>query len=500
MSKARWDSPTNAIIGFFVGGLIIGSLKPTNTWDFYTYIVLGAAVLAYTVIRYSNPDPIRLQLPGWTKRALLAVGAVAILGALSMLLFEPFTHSFGQAYTSVQAWTGPRTPLSTYLTQWGVFLFFIVSWMTWETRQWLAETPVSAVHKLRPYRDLIISGLVIILVFLVVQQAWVMSSTQNVPWKGITILWLALPLAVWAAILLFRPGISDLKRLVLFMTGTGLLLTMMVELIAVTGDIGRFNTVFKFGVQSWVLLGISAAAALCWLLVELGKWLPGWRTLWQGVAILLVAGAALVLVVGGADKIRDRMAAAAPHTLDSMTYMAYARYSEYGVDMDLSQDYRAIQWMQANVPGSPVIVEAAPAGVQYAWLGRFSIYTGLPDVVGWEWHEEQQRVLDTATVVARGKEEDAFYTTTDLSSVQSFISKYNVRYIIVGQLERAKYAPGAPGGPSPVGAPDGLLKFEVENNILWKTVYRDAQTVIYEVIPGSQAGIPGSSTALNGGG
>jgi len=32
LSKARWDSPTNAVIGFFLGGLVIGSLKPTNTW------------------------------------------------------------------------------------------------------------------------------------------------------------------------------------------------------------------------------------------------------------------------------------------------------------------------------------------------------------------------------------------------------------------------------------------------------------------------------------
>jgi uncharacterized membrane protein len=149
--------------------------------------------------------------------------------------------------------------------------------------------------------------------------------------------------------------------------------------------------------------------------------------------------------------------------------------------MDLSEDYRAIRWMQENVRGSPVIVEAAPAGVQYAWLGRFSIYTGLPDVVGWEWHEEQQRVLDTATVVARGREVDAFYTTTDPAAVRDFLSKYNIRYIIVGQLERAKYAPGAPGGPVSGGAADGLLKFEANNNILWQAVYRDGQTVIYQV-------------------
>ena len=55
LAKARWNNPLNAVIGFFMGGLIIGSLKPTNTWDFYTYIVFGAVVLAYTVWRYSNP-------------------------------------------------------------------------------------------------------------------------------------------------------------------------------------------------------------------------------------------------------------------------------------------------------------------------------------------------------------------------------------------------------------------------------------------------------------
>jgi len=327
-----------------------------------------------------------------------------------------------------------------------------------------------------------VEAALIILVVLVAQQAWVMSSTQNVPWKGVTILWLAMPLAVWAAILLFRPGLHDLKRLVLFMIGTGLLLTMVVELIVVSGDIGRFNTVFKFGVQSWILLGLSAAAGFGWLLSEFRKWLPGWRTAWQVAATILVAGSALVLIIAGADKMRDRMAVVAPHTLDSMNYMAYSTYSEYGVNMDLSQDYRAIKWMLSNVKGSPVIVEAAPAGVQYAWLGRYSIYTGLTDVIGWEWHQEQQRVLLTADIQNRGRVEvDGFYSTTDIQAALAFLHKYNVSYIILGQLERAKYAPGAPGGPVKEGAADGIAKFDVFNNIYWHAVYQDGQTVIYEV-------------------
>jgi uncharacterized membrane protein len=362
-----------------------------------------------------------------------------------------------------------------------VFLFFITSWMIWETRQWLAETPVSVLKKLRPYRDLILGGVIFLVIVLIAQQVWVMLPSQTPPWKGVTILWLALPLAVWAAVLLFRPGISDLKRLVLFMTGTGLLLTMVVELIVIAGDIGRFNTVFKFGLQSWVLLGISAAAAFGWLLSEFRHWLAGWRTFWSVTATLLVTCAALFLIIGGADKIRDRMNPAAPHSLDGMAYMDYASYAEYGIDMDLSEDYRAIRWMQENVQGSPVIVEAAAAGVQYQWHSRFSIYTGLPDVVGWEWHQVQQRVLDSATVIARGKEVDAFYATTDIAVARDFLRKYNVRYIIVGQLERAKYRPGAPNGTVRVDAPDGLIKFDAYNNIFWREAYRDGQTVIYEV-------------------
>ena len=473
MARGRWKNLLDAAAGLLLGGLVIGALKPTNTWDFYTYLILGALVLVYAIWRYADVSRFALALPDWGKRLVLAGGAVAVLVGASVLLYQPFTHWFllDPTYTKVFPWKGGRSDISSYLTHWGLFLFFIFSWMVWETRQWLAETPVSALRKLRPFRDLIIAGLVIFILVLVAQQAWVMSPTQTPPWKGVTILWLALPLAVWAAILLFRPELPDGKRLVLFMIGTGLLLTMVVELIVMGGDLGRMNTVFKIYNQAWVLLGISAATAFGFLLSEVPKWLRGWRIGWQVAAVLLTAGAALFLVMGGSGKVQDRMTDKAPHTLDSMTYMAYATYNQFNADLNLSEDYRAIQWMQQNVKGSPVIAEAAPAGVQYTWLGRFSIYTGLPDVVGWEWHQIQQRLMFTDTVRARGVEEDVFYTTTDSALARDFLRKYNVRYVIVGQLERAKYAG------------DGLKKFEAYNKILWNEVYRDGQTVIYQVNP-----------------
>ena len=129
--------------------------------------------------------------------------------------------------------------------------------------------------------------------------------------------------------------------------------------------------------------------------------------------------------------------------------------------------------MQENVQGSPVIAEAPSAGVQYTWLNRFSIYTGLPDVVGWEWHQIQQRLMFTEIVKARALEENAFYTTADVNEALNFLRKYNVRYIIIGQLERAKYL-------------GGLDKFVAYNGIFWNEVYRDGQTVIYEVPPAEE--------------
>jgi len=125
--------------------------------------------------------------------------------------------------------------------------------------------------------------------------------------------------------------------------------------------------------------------------------------------------------------------------------------------------------MQDNVQGSPVIVEANTT--EYKWGTRFTIYTGLPGVVGWSWHQRQQRTLTPQLVEERIAEIMTFYTTEDPQAALDFLKKYNVKYIIVGQLERLEY-------PGP-----GLDKFEKYNGQLWNSVYRDGDTIIYQVNP-----------------
>jgi len=288
---------------------------------------------------------------------------------------------------------------------------------------------------------------------------------------GVHVAWLVLPLMAWVGVLILRPGLSDSKRMVLFLIGTGLALTLMVEIVVVSGDIGRMNTVFKFYLHVWTLFAVSAAAAFGWLLASLRKWSLQWRTIWQIALGFFVLSISLFPLLASVAKIKDRMEITAPHTLDGMDYMAYAVYNDENVTMDLSQDYNAIRWMQDHVVGSPVIVEAN--SVEYHWGTRFTIYTGLPGVVGWNWHQRQQRTVTPHDwVFERVEAVHEFYLTEDLDWTQDFLEKYDVNYIIFGQLEQAKYA-----GP-------GLEKFEAQDGVLWDEVFRDRQTVIYEVVRG----------------
>jgi uncharacterized membrane protein len=184
--------------------------------------------------------------------------------------------------------------------------------------------------------------------------------------------------------------------------------------------------------------------------------------------MLLLAGAALFTITGTAGKIRDRWIVEAPRNLDSMTFMNYAHYDDFGQRLDLSEDYRAIRWMQDNVQGSPVIVEANCP--EYHWCTRFTVYTGLPGVVGWNWHQRQQRVFTSTWVEARVADVVNFYNAVDTEFTSEFLKKYDVRYIVVGQLERAAYTP------------EGIAKFERLKGGYWQEVYRDGNTAIYEVI------------------
>ena len=243
----------------------------------------------------------------------------------------------------------------------------------------------------------------------------------------------------------------------------------MVELIAIQGDIGRMNTVFKFYLQAWTFFALSAAYYLFHLLPDIAaKWKQNWRYAWQVMFALLFVSILLFPLTASYDKITDRITEDVPLTLDGMDFMQYSTYLEGETLMDLSQDYAAIRWMQDNISGTPVIIEAHLG--EYRWGSRYTIYTGLPGVVGWNWHQRQQRAINPSEwVYERVDDVGEFYMTVDIERCQDLIDKYAIEYIVLGQLEQAIYSQ------------DGLEKFAAQTGVLWDEVYSSEDTHIYHV-------------------
>ena len=153
---------------------------------------------------------------------------------------------------------------------------------------------------------------------------------------------------------------------------------------------------------------------------------------------------------------------------------------------------------------------------------RFTIYTGLPGVIGWLNHQRQQRVTGPpGRVEERARDILDFYLTRSVEEASEFLDRYGVQYVILGRLERIFYEQVHPclptadgesvtcdlrgwpwGMPTPDVSPAecelidpdstegsltcptyGLEKFDTMSETgLLRGIYQDGDTVIYEVV------------------
>jgi uncharacterized membrane protein len=163
-----------------------------------------------------------------------------------------------------------------------------------------------------------------------------------------------------------------------------------------------------------------------------------------------------------------------PFTLDGAAYQQAAVYSDPGPSgraaaYPLDADAEALEYMRRHIDGSPVVLEAVTD--QYRWTPRVANYTGLPVVMGWEWHQTQQRQSYASEVRRRMSDVNTMYATSDVDRAMGLLKHYQVEYIYVGPVERLYY-PAA-----------GLQKFQalLENKL--GVFYESPQVTIYRVLP-----------------
>ncbi len=467
-SALRRRRRLSAVLSLVIGGLVIGSLRPANFWDYLTYLPLPLLTLTigYVVHRVGLQD-LRLNL-AMVRNGVVAVGGrFVVLAALSYLFFLPYINRFTTAYTSIELWKGSKTPVWAYLVVHGLFLFPILTWLLLKSWVWLRTPGRLAQSLLAPIAATLLA-----------------LGTLFAAVAGYQAALVVLPFGVLALLVLTGRETRPAERLVALMSGVGLAWTLLVEVIVQKGDISRMNTVFKFYLQVWVLFGISAAVCLVWIVRntqgarrKAQGTAQAWR-IWATVLALLIALAALYPILATRAKINDRWARQVGPGLDSLEWMTAVSDFQSGPGTPdgrsflLLWDYQALMWLRENVDGSPVVAEGAQAKPYRSLRARVATYTGLPIIVGYPWHQHQQRsFLKVDLVGQRERDVDQLYSTPDPWSAKAVLDRYDVSYVYVGDLERITYDPG------------GIEKFEkmVEIGLL-RPVYTNEGVTIYEVV------------------
>jgi YYY domain-containing protein len=500
-------------------GLVVGALRWINSWDYPTFLIIAlAAVFIAERARRGRVDMPML-------RRTIVLGA--LLALLSWAFFLPFSRNYAMPATGFQGMPDPselpRTPFNQYLSHFGVFIFLTGSLLTF-----LAYRAVRRRGAKRSLMALVATGVgVFVLATLVVGLAGPVSKlipgititglsadgflseifTNTIPVASFSFFALAVvALLAWEESRSKRPDTS-LRLLVLGMIAMALLLSASVEIAVLNPDIGRQNTVFKFYLQIWILLALASSFSLWYLLTALA---PHWDSFGQrlraslerpsaamprlafavGLVVLLLA--ALVYPIEATrwrvrmdDRFPDAsqqgttLVAAGGTTNNGMAFMQKAVYQDDKGPIELKYDYDAIMWLRNDVAGSPTIIEGYTP--LYRWGSRISIYTGLPTVLGWDWHQTQQRGRFAYLVQERLQDVNTFYSTPDPTVADAILQKYGISYVIVGQVERLYY-------PA-----EGIAKFESMAGHSLEAVYSNPQTIIYHV-----AGAPGPRLAYTG--
>ncbi len=449
--RRRWPWATAAALG-----LAVGSLWAINSWEYPAYALLTVGVIAAAA--WLTPGPPRTRL-------VIAAAFTALALAVSYAAFQPFhaaTETFG---TGIEP-TRWRTPPLNYLLIHALPL--LAAWALLSATLPRAVSPllsrIRAAAPLPAARQWLLLGIASGILLAI--YCWVAGFATA------GCLAVLLTLTVWALAAALASGRNDSTRhsdvMALAMLALALAIGIGVDFIRVEGDIGRMNTVFKYYLVAWLLFAVAGAY---------GFW-RGWtasrpgKLRWMATAVVALAAAGTLVYPALATPVRiaDRFAPT-PLTLDGAAWMPHAVHRERDQPIALRADADAIRWLQDNVAGTPVVLEAH--GDQYRWNGRISVYTGLPTVLGWPWHQIQQRG-DWDLVRQRAADVAAIYDTANQQTALSLLAKYGVTYIVVGDLERIYYRPA------------GIAKFEAltSGNVL-NLVYDRNGVRIYRVATGA---------------
>ncbi len=236
----------------------------------------------------------------------------------------------------------------------------------------------------------------------------------------------------------------------------------------------RSNTMFKLGYEAFMLWSIVAAFVIIHFLFHRpgkGKRARSFRIV-RGIFLLLLLPQLFLVSIYPLFSIRSYFG-------DLKTYRSLSGLS--WMEKEYPDYFRAIQWLRSRVSllrnspawdrsmhavgALPVIVEAD--GDSYTDYNQVSAFSGVPTVTGWAVHEWLWR--GSYNVVGPRKDDvRLIYESTDPQVTRELLDTYAVEYVLIGPLERQKYA--------------NLQETTIAS--LGTLVFQSGDTGIYQVGPG----------------
>jgi YYY domain-containing protein len=444
---------------FWSSALLLGSILFLNTWDFPSCFGLFILVFLLRLIKKR----------GWNWQTFLeAIWKIVILALGCVLVYLPFFLGFASQAGGILPSLLYSTRGIQFIVMFFPFLFLLLVYLVWSNHRQKAPD-----KKILPYFLLFIAILSLFsLLFPLSKQLAVSVWTQLQNWLGglgnqivqaiqraqafaniysaadipalmnetfsrrmqdssvIVILLIFIYLAIR---FLFRassteegkqidqPGqkarIHDFVHL-LILVGCGLCLIpeffFLVDVFS-----ARMNTIFKFYFQTWILWSLAGSFCLVVLWDALKK-IQG--VIFKMISILTLCICCAYPFFLYAERIRYTHVES--WTLDGTAYLERTN----------SGDAAAIEKLKTLPYG--VVAEAV--GGSYSGYARIATISGYPTVLGWPGHEMQWRG-GYVEMGSRQTDLQTLYETAEWYIAKQILDQYDIKYVIVGNLERSTY-------------------------------------------------------------
>ncbi|MCH8309797.1 MAG: glycosyltransferase family 39 protein, partial [Chloroflexi bacterium] len=256
------------VVRLVVLGVVVGSLRLLNAWDYPTYLMIAAGAVGIGEILANGGLNLAVGIKSGTKAAIVFVaGYVAFL---------PYHRAYETFFNSVESTTN-TTALGQFLAISGVFVFIIGSYYLWELRDALGAAgrqvrvwTVSMVDTVSADADLqpaargsaqVGAGLGLAMVGAALTLAYLATAMVS-GFGGGTIIFASL-----IVLLIVAGGLRSLVRqgpdtaqvaFISLLVGAAFLLVVGLDFVRVEGDIDRMNSIFKFYLQVWVLMAVGS--------------------------------------------------------------------------------------------------------------------------------------------------------------------------------------------------------------------------------------------------